>query len=136
MTFRPDPKLPARVRLSPSKYLELVAEAMRLAGGMCECGCGRRADSAHHLVARSQRGDDVLENIVVLAGDGTRLCHGALEAACRTWDSIRDVYIDPADVRSGIRSRLEQARPATIAYLLAKKGAVWLERRYPPPAGS
>lgn len=134
---RPDPKPAARVRLPSRQYLELVEQVILSAFGACECGCGRRAESVHHVVPRSQGGGDVRENLMAIAGDGTRLCHGALEDRRRTWDPVRQLYIDPDLVRRGLRLRMEAAegwgalRGDVRAYVIEVKGEAWLERRYP-----
>lgn len=54
------------------KTRELVAER---SGGLCE-RCGRRGESVHHRVNRSQGGPWSGSNCVHLCGDGTRGCHG------------------------------------------------------------
>lgn len=49
--------------------------------------CGGIDISVHHILPRSQGGDDVWENLVALCGSGTHGCHGAVEhgsdAVCR-----------------------------------------------------
>lgn len=49
--------------------------------------CGGIDISVHHILPRSQGGDDVWENLVPLCGSGTHGCHGAVEhgsdAVCR-----------------------------------------------------
>ena len=110
----------------------MLQERLLAPGTRCFCGCGRLAESLHHLVGKGQRGDDVWENLVPLAGDGTRLCHGALEGAHRTWDDRTGTYCVPELVRRGIGLQLR--RPAQwqrLRYVLEKKSAEWLRRRYP-----
>lgn len=125
----PDPR-PLRVRLSRPKYLELVRRLL-VATPKCECGCGRQAQSVHHLLGGRDK-EDVRENLMCLAGDGTRLCHGALTSKMRVWDEGRQVYIDPLEVAHGIRLRLETARLDAKVYIVSKKGQDGLDRLYPP----
>lgn len=49
-------------------------------GGVCECCGARRAESWSHRVAKSRGGLWSPSNGLHLCGDGTRLCHGWLEA--------------------------------------------------------
>lgn len=129
MAAEPDPKPQRRIRLTPSQY-RLLASEILTRWPLCACGCGRRADSLHHMIGGSGR-SDVRENVVGLAGDGTRLCHGALTSAMRVWDDRRRVYIDPSQVRTGIRRHIEHERPEVLRYLVAMKGWDWVERAYP-----
>lgn len=76
-------------------------------------------------------GDDLEANLMVLAGDGVRLCHGAITSKQRTWDSERGVYIEPADVLAGIRRRMQRERIDVLGYVLSTRGDVWLDRMYP-----
>jgi len=94
----------------------------------CACGCGRPADTLHHLVGRDQGGDDVIENLVPLAGSGTTLCHGAVQYGQRTWDGLQGVYVDPGVAARGIR---ENMKKHSERYIIEKKGEWWLERVYP-----
>lgn len=43
---------------------------------VCRCGCGRQATDAHHILLRSQGGDDVQDNVMPLYHD----CHMAWHA--------------------------------------------------------
>lgn len=71
------------------------------AGGRCE-RCDGIGITMHHRKKRSQGGDWIPSNIVALCGDGTRGCHGWVEANpndaefegwhVRPWD-------DPAEVK-------------------------------------
>lgn len=49
------------------------------AAGRCEV-CGRQGESIHHRVKAGQGGQWAPSNTVRLCGDGTRRCHGWLEA--------------------------------------------------------
>lgn len=129
MSGEPNPKPAKRVRLTPAQYREFAVELLA-AHPRCACGCGRRADSLHHMIGGSGR-SDVRENVVGLAGDGTRLCHGALTSAMRVWDNHGRVYIDPSQVRAGIRRHIEHERPEVLRHLVAVKGWDWVERMYP-----
>lgn len=45
-----------------------------------ECAiCGEPSATGHHVLAKGDGGDDVLENIVPLCGSGTTGCHGLVE---------------------------------------------------------
>lgn len=68
----------------------------------------------HHLVPRSAGGDDVDANLVPLCD----ACHGQLHRGSGTI------------VRRRLRASLA---PAELRYVLAKKGAAWLDSRYPAP---
>lgn len=97
-------------------------------GTLCFCGCGRRAKSLHHLVNRTQGGSDDVDMLVPLAGDGTTLCHGAITTGNRTYDLRTSEYIDPRDVRVGIRAHMGERH---VKAVLAVKSLDWLDRYYP-----
>ena len=80
--------------------------------------CGDPSQSAHHIVRKAQGGDDVPENLLAVCGHGTRGCHGLIEARNK-----------PALVAA--RYALT---PVQLAYVLRKKGRVWLDRAYPKAA--
>lgn len=109
----PDPKPQKRYRATRDEW----AWVETLKTGRCQC-CGwrRRSTSWHHLVGRDLGGDDVIENLAELCGDGVSGCHGAVQRlerpACRL-----------------LRSRL---RHDQIDYVLAKKGSGFLDRYLPP----
>lgn len=94
------------------------------AGAGAECRlCGVRAHlERHHLVPRSQRGDDVDENIVPLCGPHHA---GGLSmlVGCH-----RLVTENDPDALALLRGRLF---PEEEAYVAHKMGWGWLERRYP-----
>lgn len=125
----PDPKPRKRHVANQIEWAMLVA-TLCPRGTLCFCGCGRRADSLHHLVGRGQHGDDDPDNLIPLAGDGTRLCHGALTSSNRCYDPRRGEYIEPLDVRRGIRAHLTDAH---TKYVVAKKGHWFLDAYYPEP---
>lgn len=129
MAGAPDWRPPRRIKLTRHKYDQLVGVMLRKTQ-VCECGCGRRAQTAHHVVRRGH-GDDIEANLMVLAGDGTRLCHGAITSKQRVFDLERGVYVDPVVVLQGLRRRMETVRLDTLAYALERKGRDWLETHYP-----
>jgi hypothetical protein len=101
-------------------------------GAECACGCGRKAETAHHLVPRSQGGDDIIDCLAPLAGDGTRLCHGAFETKQRTYDLDARTYVEPEQVAYGIRDYLERpAQRPKRAYIVRKAGQAFLDAKYP-----
>lgn len=111
-----DPKEPKRI-----KDPELLRQA-HYAFDECVI-CGHIDISVHHILPRSQGGDDVWENLVPLCGDGTTGCHGAVEAGSDA-------------VCRALGRYLLGDRPDTIAYLkkkLRRHGpeatAVFFERR-------
>ena len=83
--------------------------------------CGRIEFSIHHILKRSQGGDDVSANLIPLCGHGTAGCHGRVEAseeeACRA-----------------LGVHISRYRHDTITYLAHKLGGPeaaheWLRRR-------
>jgi hypothetical protein len=106
---------------------ERIRRSLLPFGTPCFCGCRRRAESLHHLVGRGQGGDDVLSNLVPLSGDGTRLCHGAITSANRTFDSYGRA-IEPDEVRRGIRENMGSHH---VHYVTRVKSEQWLDDTYP-----
>jgi hypothetical protein len=123
-----DPKTGSRIVATKKEWEQLHA-LLCPPGTRCGCGCGRRAESLHHLVGRGQGGDDVVDNLVALAGDGTRLCHGAITSSQRAYDMKLNEYCDPKQVLRGIRANLGRYK---IEYVIRVKSYDWLDRRYPP----
>jgi 5-methylcytosine-specific restriction endonuclease McrA len=107
-----DFKEPPRIRLPRADWRSLWRQVV--VGKSCRL-CGERAETAHHLVPRSRGGDDVHENLMEVCGDGTRGCHGHIEA--RT-----------GEARQQVRTSMTGAE---LEYVLRKKGAAWLQRHYP-----
>jgi hypothetical protein len=110
----PDPKREKRIR-DP----ELVRR-MHFEFEEC-CICGDVLFSVHHVLKRSQGGDDVRANLVALCGSGTTGCHGLVEGAEK-------------DACAALGRYLETERGDTIAYLAARLGgftaaAEWMRQR-------
>jgi 5-methylcytosine-specific restriction endonuclease McrA len=104
----PNPR-PAR------RIVDRDAGRSKVAGAACRVCGGRTGLERHHLVPRSQRGDDVDENIVPLCGPWMPSCHKLVTEN------------DPAALAT-LRGRLW---PEEEAYVARKMGWGWLERRYP-----
>lgn len=116
-----DPKPVARVRADLKDWetmREMLAQPCQVCGD-----CFRTAwvaKSLHHIVPRSQGGDDVPENLAVLCGHGTVGCHGDVEAR-----------------RSGARTELRlNMTLAQKEYVWARKGEAWMDRHYPLSEGT
>jgi hypothetical protein len=118
----------SRVRLDRSDWTALWHQVVWRQE--CACGCGRNAESAHHLVPRGKGGDDVEENLVPLAGHGTTLCHGAITASQRMYDLASGEYVDPDDVRHGLRAYLD-AHTEKRDYIVGETSQAWLDTTYP-----
>lgn len=107
--------------------------------------CGRAAGSVHHVVQRGSPhfGDDVLENLVTLCGDGTTGCHGAWHGSPYWFvigrgraTTVPAATVDwPRDAPAEYRERRDQEwvgkrvgqhllrdRPDVIGYVLRKLG--------------
>lgn len=112
----PDPKPAKRRRASQSDW-----EAIREHFEHATCAhCGLAYQSLHHAVPKSQRGSDVIPNLVPMCGDGTRGCHGTLESHAPGWERIA------ASVRSYICSDVQR-----WAYVVGMLGEARLDKRYP-----
>lgn len=84
--------------------------------------CGLHGGTCHHVLPRSERGDDVDANGVTLCGSGTTGCHGLVEAR------------DPA-ARAAVGKYVLRDRSDTIEYLDGKLGGLdraldYLRRHY------
>jgi hypothetical protein len=109
-----DPKPEKRIKMSRDEWKELRSRILKY----CAI-CGREIDgitgSVHHLLKRSQGGDDVPENLVPLCGHGTSGCHGDIEAR-----------------RQPALSRLRHTLTSSqIEYLARKKDDDWINRNLP-----
>lgn len=83
-----------------------------------ECAvCGEPSATGHHVLAKGDGGDDVLENIVPLCGSGTTGCHGLVEN--RDWEALR-----------ALGSWILACRPDVLEYLFRKlpQPESWIER--------
>jgi hypothetical protein len=107
----PDPRPRARHRARQREWAELH----RAKHGRCRI-CGRLPTQLHHLVARSQSGDDTADNLVPLCSDH----HSAVHAG--------DLL-----ARTLLGGRLTDAE---VGYVVDRRGAAWLEERYPEPLAS
>ena len=100
---------------SEKEWLALYEEKL----GPCRvCGKGGPAGvgcSLHHVVPKSQLGDDVAANLVPLCGSGTTGCHGRVENRDRMSRSI-------------LRSKMSLNERE---YVIEKQGIGWLDRHYP-----
>lgn len=98
------------------------AAVVRDAGRCQVCRARTLALDPHHLVPRSQGGDDVIPNFAALciwAPPGhTTGCHARVTAN------------DPETLRA-LRASLDALQ---LAYIVERKGEAWLERRYPGTA--
>ncbi len=110
-TFHPDPKAAARHVATREEWKDLVREK----AAPCRV-CGSLIGlEMHHLVNRSQQGDDVADNLIPLCiahhGLITRRDHATAHA---------------------VRASLT---PEEAAYCAAKKSWAWLDERYPEGGG-
>lgn len=78
----------------------------------------------HHVVPKSQGGDDVPENLVWLCGHGTSGCHGVIETRNR---GAHGLSYDT--VSRNLLAYIGTLAPV-VGYTERKKGVGWLERRY------
>lgn len=91
-------------------------KSARLAHPWCLI-CGELAGSTHHVIKRSQGGDDDRRNFVPLCGSGTTGCHGLIEAN------------DPA-TKAALGQAILEKRPDVIEYVKEKRKhwRAWLAR--------
>jgi 5-methylcytosine-specific restriction endonuclease McrA len=106
-SIRPDAKRSRRVVGRPG-----WAEPKLQVEGRCRVCQAPGALHAHHLVPRSQGGDDYWINIVPLC----QACHAAIHA-------------EHSATRSALRALLT---PDETLYVDARQGRAWLDDRYPP----
>ena len=115
---QPDPKPERRKGNAPRRIVDPVAIRMKMATELeCRAGCGRRADSAHHLIQKGAPhfGDDVMGNIVGVCGHGTAGCHGAIHG---------NPYVD----QDGERWTTERVAAAIGETLTAPEIAYFLQK--------
>lgn len=96
-----DPKPERRIRDSGAIRSKVESEPL------CRTGCGEKATDGHHVLLRSQRGDDLPENILPLC----HRCH-------------RDYH----DARIGLQLSLEE-KLYVLTKLGQEPGMAYLERR-------
>lgn len=111
-----DPKPRPRIRATSTQWRAI--RMRKLVGRPCRICETDPATNLHHLVPRSQGGDDVQANLVELCGSGTTGCHGRVES--------RDVT-----ARETLRTRLTFEERL---YVVERKGPLWLDDAYPLPA--
>lgn len=101
----------------PKRILDPRAGRAKCLSPDSECRiCQRRRGlERHHLVPRSQGGDDVEQNLVPLCGTFEAECH-------------RRVTENEPAALAALRAALW---PEEEAYVAAKMGASYLDRRYP-----
>lgn len=115
VTGDPYPKA-AQLARGPRKYRRTVASAkdwQRIAAdklGPCRVCGGDSLIQLHHVVARSDGGDDVADNIVSLCAD----CHGAITRRNPRLAAIM----------------LERLTDAEYAYAVERGGEAYFERHY------
>ena len=110
----PDPRGQARTKDTAAIKRKLFSDP--------ECwACGRRASDGHHILWRSDQGDDVPENIAPLCHTDHMLLHHGIGR-------------DAVEVRKQIGRKLLRERPESVSYVLGKlgdsQGAAYLSRRY------
>lgn len=109
-----DPKPAARIVNRDAGTNKLLREGRcRLCGGTG--GAYAFYITRHHLIKKSQGGDDIDANIVPLCGHGTAGCHGDVEAY-------------RGDARQRLRHKLQ---PEEVLYIVAKESREWLNTHYP-----
>lgn len=101
----PDPKPPPRYR-----DRDLLA-GLHAIWRTCVV-CGGMGETLHHVNKHPR--DDVKGNLVMVCGDGTRGCHGRLEAH------------DPA-AKASLWRHVQAHRPDVIRYCAWRRGEAWLE---------
>lgn len=103
---RPDPRPRRRTRAPDAGRAKCLSIDAR-----CRVCGGARGLQRHHVVPRSQGGDDVDENLVPLCSD----CHRRITG----------------NDRLALRLLRERLMPEEEAYVVSKRGEDWLDRRYP-----
>ena len=112
----PDPKPRKRRKASPQEWKQLADLVTARYGRRCQlCGSTHPTVSLHHVVPRSEGGDDDAANLMPVCGHGTAGCHGR-------------ITLNDRETLARVRAALwpEQER-----YARERKGEAWLNRRYP-----
>lgn len=110
-----DPKPRKRHRATQQEWEQLRIQACENARWRCQACSEMRTLTIHHLVPRSQGGDDTIGNLMALCGHGTAGCHG-------------DVTANRPHALAAVRRNLT---PQQTRYIIERKGEAWLDRRYP-----
>jgi hypothetical protein len=108
----PHPRPPKRLRASGAQEKKIRA-AFEFA---CCTACGMRPVERHHVVPRSQSGDDVIENLCPLCHG----CHTKLEGHESGWERIA----------AAVRVYVLTNRPRCV-YVIGKIGWDRFNKRYP-----
>ena len=113
----PDPRPPKRIVDGH------VLRRFRESGQDCLV-CGYSHVQPHHLILKSQGGDDCLENLVPLCQG----CHGALHGTpCRTFGH----RIDSGFVQSAIARYLaSESGEDALSYLRSKRSDGWISTKF------
>lgn len=109
-----DPKPAARI-----VDKDVLALARIRLGNSC-AACGSPAGSVHHIIPRSQGGDDVMANLVLVCGSGTTGCHGALHG--NPYYGGDSTWRNSGWVRERLNEHIERHRADTYGYWYAKRG--------------
>jgi hypothetical protein len=112
----PDPRPSKRLRASQADWSDIHKEFSHA----CCVSCGLPYQSLHHVVPRSQGGDDYKANLAPMCGDGTRGCHGILESHAPGWERIA----------AAVRVYVLTNRPRCV-YVIGKIGWDRFNARYP-----
>ena len=88
-----------------------ATKAVHSAGCFCVLNCGAPGE-AHHVLFKSQGGDD----------DAANLC-------CLCDDHHNKIHAEDAATKVLLGEHILAERPDTVAYLAKKAGADWLSRR-------
>lgn len=107
MSGEPDPKPPRRLRQTGAARSKLLSEQA------CRA-CPRRATEGHHILHRSQGGDDVSANIMPLCLHCHRLYHDG-----------GDLEVGITDVEFAYLARALGSEEAAETYLTRRFGARW-----------
>ena len=111
---KPDPKQGARHHATAREWQKIKEQF----AAACCVTCGLRPIELHHVVPRSQGGDDVVENLVPLCFRH----HSDFESHAEGWERIA------GHIRAYV-----MARESRLGYVIGKIGETRFRRRYPEP---